>query len=285
MEIESDCVPCLMRQTHEVSQRFARSEDDHKRVLERALHAVSVVGLDKTPVHVAAAVHAAVRDELGLADPYRDLKDESTELAKRLLAHFESEVINAEDPFEAALRFAIAANVIDFAVGTTDQGTRDALEEASQQRLPSSVVERLRRAIDSAEDILYLGDNAGEVVFDRLVIERMPTARTTFVVRGGPIINDATRVDAEAAGLHDLVEIVDNGSVAPGTILEACSPEFQDRFRKADLIIAKGQGNYESLSSDPAPIFFLFKAKCAIVASRVGCDLGDLVIVGPATDN
>ena len=105
--------------------------------------------------------------------------------------------------------------------------------------------------VQQAEKILYLTDNAGEIVLDRLLIERLPLSRVTVAVRGGAILNDATREDAQTAGLDRLVRVMDNGSDALGTLLKECSESFQRCFRESDLIISKGQGNFETLSQTP----------------------------------
>ncbi len=137
----------------------------------------------------------------------------------------------------------------------------------------------LRKRVDEAEKILYLADNAGEIAFDRLLIELMPTDKVILVVKGSPVINDATREDAEMVGLTELVNIIDNGSDAPGTILSDCSKEFIEYYNDADLIIAKGQGNYESLNDRTENIFFLLKAKCPVIARDIGCYIGDLILI------
>ena len=129
-----------------------------------------------------------------------------------------------------------------------------------------------------AEDILYLADNAGEIVFDRLLIEEMPMDRVTLVVRGGPVINDATRADVEAAGLDSKVSVMDNGSDAPGTIPELCTPLFRDRLGQCDLVIAKGQGNYETLNDFDKNMFFLLKVKCPVIARDADWAVGQMVL-------
>ena len=131
----------------------------------------------------------------------------------------------------------------------------------------------------NAQDILYLADNAGEIVFDRLLIEQLPMQKITVVVKGFPIINDATMEDAVAAGLTEIVSVIDNGSDAPGTILEICSDAFVSRFEQADLIITKGQGNYETLSDIDKNIYFILKAKCPVIASDLGCPIGQMVLI------
>lgn len=178
---------------------------------------------------------------------------------------------------------AIAGNVIDFGCRSHlgDDEVRQAIEDAMDPHAPgfnNGEVDDLRRAIEHAGDILYLTDNAGEIIFDRLLIEEMPTDRITLVVRGGPAINDATLEDAEVAGLSSLVKVVDNGSDVPGTILDSCSPFFRSRFEQCDLVIAKGQGNYETLGGEDLNIFFLFKAKCPVIARDVGSEVGQMVV-------
>jgi uncharacterized protein with ATP-grasp and redox domains len=184
------------------------------------------------------------------------------------------------DPFAAAVSLAIAGNVIDFGCRShvTPADVRQAIEDALDHPLDSVTVADLRRRIESARLILYLADNAGEIVFDRLLLEQMPIERVTLVVRGDPVINDATREDAEAAGLNSLVRVTDNGSDVPGTILESCSRSFQTRFARSDLVIAKGQGNYETLGETHPQVVFLFKVKCPVVARDVGCDVGRLIV-------
>ena len=139
-------------------------------------------------------------------------------------------------------------------------------------------IDDFRTAVDEAESVLYLADNAGEIVFDRLLLEEMPKDKVVVAVKGAPIINDATMDDAVAAGVPYVVEVIDNGSDAPGTILESCSPAFRSRFESADLVISKGQGNYETVSGLDKPIFFLLKAKCQVIADDLGVPVGSLVL-------
>ena len=136
-----------------------------------------------------------------------------------------------------------------------------------------------RDSVEKARKILYLADNAGEIALDRLLIEQLSPSKVTLVVRGAPVLNDATLIDAATVGLDEIVEIIDNGSDAPGTILDDCSPEFLRRYEDADLIIAKGQGNYESLSDENRNIFFLFKVKCRVIAAHARHPIGSHLMV------
>jgi len=224
-------------------------------------------------------IHRLIREISGSQDPYKKLKDSFNSLALDIYPDLSDRVKKASDPFEAAVRFAIAGNIIDSgAVHNLNKSyIIETIEQAMSQKL-SGNIEKLRIAINSANKILYLGDNTGEIVFDKLLIEQLPVEKVTFVVRGYPVINDATLIDAKIAGLTDIVEVIDNGSDAPGTILEDCSKEFLRHFSDADLIIAKGQGNYETLSSTDKNILFILKAKCPVIARNIGCEIGSLVI-------
>jgi hypothetical protein len=139
-------------------------------------------------------------------------------------------------------------------------------------------ISALATAIRGARSILYLVDNAGEIVFDRDLLAQLPLGSFTVAVRGRPVLNDATLADAQAVGLTDLGDVIGNGSDAPGTILTDCSAEFRQLFAAADLIIAKGQGNYETLAGANRPIFFLLKIKCDVLSRALGQPRGSLVL-------
>jgi uncharacterized protein with ATP-grasp and redox domains len=225
-------------------------------------------------------IHHQVRDLTGATDPYHQAKVEFNEKALGWYPDMKKKVVAADDPLEAAARLAIAGNIIDFGArpGLEEEHVLEVVAAALERPLFGAGIAAFRKAVNKAGSILYLGDNAGEIVFDRLLIEELEADRVTFVVKQQPILNDATMEDAEVAGLTGLVRVMDNGSDAPGTILSQCSEEFLDRFRTSDLIISKGQGNYETLSDTRDDIFFLLMAKCAVIAGDVGCEQGSMVL-------
>lgn len=235
--------------------------------------------LQQPPPLMAQRIHRHLRMISREDDPYRLAKQHQNRVALSLLPDLIAELETASDPLEKGVRLAIAGNVID--MGINGNVTEIDLRHSVSQVLAESVageMEDFREAVSKARSILYLADNAGEIVFDRLLIEQLGTARVTMAVRGFPILNDATKEDARAAGLHEMVEVIDNGSDAPGTLLGQCSKNFVRRFTQADLIIAKGQGNFETLSDDPRNIFFLFKVKCPVIADHVGLPIGSHVL-------
>ena len=279
-----ECVPCFLRQTLEALRVVASEPSVHERVMRETLRLAAGMRFDLPPPWMGQQIHRLVRRACGDADPYREAKRRSNAAALRLYPRLKAHVDGSKDPFATAVVLAIAGNVIDMGctADLSDEDVRLAIHEAFTEPADLQNVEALRRAMAEAKDILYLADNAGEIVFDRLLIEHMPVDRTTLVVRGRPILNDATREDAEAAGLTDMVEVIDSGTDVPGTILDQCPAAFRERFDLADLIVAKGQGNYETLSTErlhgDQRMFFLLKVKCAVVARDLGCRMGQAIV-------
>jgi uncharacterized protein with ATP-grasp and redox domains len=238
-----ECVPCFVNEALNATRRVSDDEAVHARVLRAVLKKASEFSFTQPPPYMGYEIHRIIREETGNPDPYRQIKARSNRLALGLYPSLKEAVLAAKDPFETALRLSIAGNILDFGIGNlTSEESAGALNETIQDALTRPIspenVALLRKAIEEAEDILYIGDNAGEIVFDRLFIEQMPAERVTFVLKGGPIINDATRDDAQAAGLLEIVRVIDTGSNAPGVILSFCSASFWDRFEAASLVIA-----------------------------------------------
>ena len=275
-----ECVPCFVRQTLDVARMVTGDPAIHEHVLRKTLRLIAETPFDRPPPWMAQRIHHLLREATGNADPYDLAKKHSNDLALSLYSQLKERVRASADPFATAVRLAIAGNVIDFGCRTEldDEEVHRAIADALSGPLDEAGLADLRGAVEAAEDILYLADNAGEIVFDRLLIEEMPMDRVTLVVRGGPVINDATRDDAESAGLTSLVRVMDNGSDAPGTIPEICTPSFRARLEQCDLVIAKGQGNYETLNDLKKDVFFLLRVKCPVIARDIGCELERMVL-------
>jgi len=275
-----DCVPCFIRQTLDALRLVSADEAVAERALRQVLQEAAGMRMDRSPPFMGRQLHRIIREVTGRPDPYAEIKRRSTATALGLAGDVSTRIADAGNSFAAAVRFAIAGNVMDFAIASLWDGGRiqSCIEEAPAKPLDLEEMAALERAVAGADSILYLGDNAGETVFDRLLIEQMPRGRVTYVVKGSPVINDATLADAEAAGLQHVARIIDNGSDAPGTILELCRPEFRVRFEEADVVLAKGQANYETLCDADRPVFFLTQIKCPIVATDLAGNVGDWVV-------
>jgi hypothetical protein len=279
MKTSLDCVPCLVRQSMDAVRLCNVTPAISEKAVREILLAIVALDFSKSPPELAGKLESILRAITDCDDPYREAKQRFNRLALRLMPPLATAVQRSDDPFAAAVRLAIAGNVIDLGAksGLTEDEVRYAASSALDHPLVGDV-DLLRQAATTAQRILYLTDNAGEIVFDRVLIEQLPRGRVTVAVRGGPVINDATREDAIIAGLPSLAGIVDNGSGMPGTVLDDCSPEFRCRFAGADLVIAKGQGNFETLNDVTAPLFCLFRVKCAIVADHCGHPVGSHVV-------
>lgn len=275
-----DCIPCLVRQSLEAARIVTDDETIHEQVMRFVLRTTAALDMEQPPPAVGQIIHRKLREITGVDDPYREAKSGFNRVVMELLPDLAAQVRRAPQPLLAATRLAIAANVIDLgATGTLTQADAlAALRDTFNGPFHGDWSE-FRKAAAEATDILYLADNAGEIAVDRLLIEELGPERVTVAVRGGAVINDATLADAHEVGLHDLVEVIDNGSDAPGTILDDCSMSFRRRFAEADLIVSKGQGNFETLSHAEGNLFFLFKVKCPLVARHVGLPNGTQALV------
>ena len=280
MRIFLDCIPCFVRQALDSARLATDDERIHEQVVREVLRLAADLDMSQSPPAIGQQIHRLIRKLIDNNDPYRELKQRFNRLALRLCAELEERVRTSEDPLETAVRLAIAGNIIDLGVKTSieESDVARTIRDCLTADFDNQQIEEFRNAVSQAGKILYLADNAGEIVFDRLLIEQLPYEKVTVVVKGNPVINDATIEDADVAGLTRIVEVIDNGSDAPGTILETCSQTFRDRFEDADLIVAKGQGNYETLSDADKNIFFILKAKCPVIASDLGCEVGEMIL-------
>lgn len=278
MKCSLDCIPCLVRQSLMVTRMVTSDEAIQEKVLRETLSYASNLNLRQAPL-LSQWIYRQVRKYTGQNDPYLQIKRESNRMAWELYPKWKEIILKSDAPLINAVRMAIAGNIIDYGVNAilNTSDIPSILEKSYHSPLMGDIGEFLS-ALANAKDILYLADNAGELIFDRLFIELLNPEHITVVVKAGPAINDALMEDAQAAGLTELCQVIDNGNDGPGTLLDYCSPEFVERFKKADMVIAKGQANYETLEGYPRPIYFLLKVKCPLVGNHIGSGVGSLVV-------
>lgn len=286
MKTYFECVPCFIRQTLNAARLVTDDPMIHEKALRQILSVISRMDFQRSPVVMGRSIQRLIQQLTGVQDPYAQLKRKFNRLVLELYPMLKQRVNTAADPFEIAARHALAGNMIDFGSGQMIR-TADVIETI-ETTLSATIVGdigALQQAIEKAENIIYLGDNCGEIVFDRLFIEQLLPKNITYIVRSAPIINDVTMADVLETGMNHIVNVIDSGSDAPGTLLEECSTSFKEMFKISDLIIAKGQGNYETLSEIEKPVFFMLKAKCPVVARDIGCTIGSYVIESQNTAN
>ena len=271
-----DCYPCFVRQALEAARMAGADQERQRIVLDRVLGALMEIDIASTPPEIGDCIHRIVREETGADDPYRAEKVESTRQALALYPRLKALVEDSTDSLDMAVRLAIAGNIIDLG-HAAEYDLWGSVERVIVQPFAIDDGPAFREALDRATWVLYLADNAGETVFDRVLIETLDVP-VTYVVKGGAILNDATLDDARAAGLDQVARLVANGSDAPGTILERSSDVFRQLYEEAELIIAKGQANYETLSGEGDGLFFLLQTKCPVIAADVGAPVGSIVL-------
>ncbi|MDH3981755.1 MAG: ARMT1-like domain-containing protein [Kiritimatiellaceae bacterium] len=279
MKTFNECIPCFARQGAEAAQAYAPNDPKlQQEVLRTVLRIAAEGDYEKSPPEIAADYFRAIVELTGVSDPYAEAKRRSNEEVMKLLPRLRKEVEESARPLETALRIAIAGNIIDFGTphGQKDNGLLDVIGHAVESDMCMDSFAVFEQRAKTAELILYLGDNCGEVVLDQLLIEQLPTEKVIYVVRGKPILNDITPAEVPMVGIDQLCRVIDNGHDAPGTLIEECSLEFRELFARADMIISKGQGNFETLQDCGREIFFLMKVKCEVVAMETGLPMGSI---------
>lgn len=280
MRVHPECFPCFERQCRIALDLSGRNGDDAARIMKEALKDIRKADLAKSPAHATTNMHRTLRRLIG-RDPFHGVKSRYNEVALALYGPLRERVSESEDPLLTASRLAIAGNVIDFGIYTSIdiEGT---VGRALGEPLAVDHTEAFRQAVERAGDVLYLLDNAGEAVFDRLLIEELARRgkEVTAVVKASPVINDCTMDDARQVGLEGVCRIIDNGSDSVGTILETTSREFRDLFGRADLVVSKGQGNFETLLGEEREMFFLFQSKCGVLSRVLGLPEGSMLLAG-----
>ncbi len=273
-----DCIPCFFRQALQAARAATDDENVHKQVLVELGSELADISLDDSPPEIAGRVYARVREVTGIEDPYAAEKEDATRRALEIYPLLRERVEAAEDPLLAAIVLATAGNAMDLgALRSADLDS--AINEAQVGRFAILDYQLFQRCLAETDSVLYIGDNAGESVLDRLLIEQLRKP-VTYVVRQAPIINDVTYEDAVRAGLDKVAAVMSSGCRLSGLVPGLCDPEFRQKLRLSRMVISKGQGNYEALSEEPGLIFFLLKAKCQVMAENTGVNEGALVLKG-----
>jgi hypothetical protein len=278
MKSHLDCFPCFLRQTLIALRATTGNRELQEQVMKAVLEDVARADMTLSPAHTTTHIHRRIRKMIG-GDPFADIKAEYNGIALDLYPFLKKTVQESRTPFATAARLAIAGNIIDFGIFSAVD-IEGAVSRALGSPLAADDSDLLRAALERDREVLYLLDNAGEIVFDRVFIEELQSLgiQVTAAVKGGPVINDCTRRDAEETGLTGICEVIDNGSDAVGTILEWTSPDFNARFRSAPVVISKGQANFETVQEPDKTVFYLFQSKCDVVSRELGLALKSMIL-------
>lgn len=282
MKIDFKCYDCIFKLILELSEKLGHCNDSRKNLANEMLNAfIDVSSNGGTPPEVLAHLWGGIHvRESGCSDPMAEIKHNSTRLALQLLPRLR-EIVNASDnPFDTALRLAAAGNIIDYGINRDlDLSTvEESITSILDQPYDKNAASELKKRMDAADSILYMLDNCGEAVIDRLLMEPYKE-KLTVGVRGIPVLNDVTRPDALESGI-DFAPVIDTGDGTAGVSFTRSSPEFLEKLHNVDLVIAKGQGNFESMEHlFKRPVFYLFRAKCEVITTLLNCPFNSIQII------
>lgn len=274
MNTHVDCIACVISKANKLADKYFEDKHQKYSFMNKVLREVADTDYDRTAPFLVAKVMRILKKETGIDDFYFE---EKSLFNKKLLSmenQIEDILNNSNNKFVTALKIALAGNIIDF--GALDEISFNLVGEIINKTLESDFDEelckRLMDELSKSKMLLYLGDNAGEIVFDKIfireIIREYPDIEIFFVVRGKPVLNDANEEDAYFVGLDEYANIINNGTDLPGTDLLEVSDEFKEIFNKADIIISKGQGNFESLPGCGKNVYYLFLCKCDLLMEK-----------------
>ena len=273
-----ECYFCHIKTVQSLVNKFNPPSDVAEEFIF-SIHDLLSNNKDTINPKLATYIHRTAKEKLKVNDLYANEKLDANELLMADYNYWRNYIDTSEKPFSTAVRLSVAGNIIDYGAHSLSGDLKEQIVELLQKPLAIDKSDKLESAIRKAKSILYLGDNAGEVFFDKLLLETMKHPNVTFVTRGAPVINDITIDDAKQVGIDKLCKIITNGFDAPSTLLEFCSTEFLEVYNKADLIISKGQGNFEGLMNENhTNTFFLLMAKCNPMAEMLGCNKNDMIV-------
>lgn len=279
MKAGMSCIHCCLSGFFNLVNQYDIQEEKVKEFLKF----ITTLNYDVTSAEILKDAHEKIKKLINNEDPYFAQKKLYNQRMLEKYSYFRQEIKKSADPIRKAVIFAIGGNIIDLLSKDT-QYIDDKIRYILQKDLAVDDMDKLLADLRNAASVLYLTDNTGEIVLDKLLIETLiehkilDKHKIVVATRGMPIINDATLEDAAEIGLTHMVKVIENGDNAPGTLLNTCSKEFQDYFNQADVVIAKGMGNFETLDeSINKNIYFLFVVKCRYMAEKLGLSLDDFI--------
>ncbi|MGB9735487.1 MAG: damage-control phosphatase ARMT1 family protein [bacterium] len=274
MILDSACIPCIINQAYNVSRLTAKNNKVLQvKIMKKVCSALTHIDENAPAPLFTLTMQRIVENAIGKRNIYKDIKKKNIAKVKGMVSYFDELMKNASDRLEMAIRIAIAGNTIDVAANPHFDAMRE-ISQITHNSIDRKAYKHFQNDIKKASVILYIGDNYEEALFDKVLLTILNTRRLVFAVRSYPILNDVTLEDARRLKINKVCEVIESGSKIAGTDLDQCTDEFRELFKTADVVIAKGQGNYETLMDVDRPIYFLFKVKCEAIARRSGLPIG-----------
>ncbi|MCD6551797.1 DUF89 domain-containing protein [Thermotoga sp.] len=289
LRADERCLICSLRQAENLLRKTISSPEKRWVIFREIFRIMSEMRWGMKPLEVNGEVHRFIMEYVKEEDPFKEEKRRSNEIAQKIVEMFRAEISNSPDPVYSAAKLAVSGNLIDLGIpGWKIEDAFEKLHEAYERPFDRENFEEFRSALESASMLFYIADNTGEIVFDKFFIEIMkmqnPSLEVVVAVREKPIINDATIDDAKQIGLEEVATVISSGVEEPGVILDNATQEFRKMFFEADLVISKGQGNFEGLYEEEREnFFFLLTAKCDFVAEILKVPVGGKVFVSSSS--
>lgn len=277
MNIKEKCLPCMVEQAIKTANMVNAADRDvlYKKILAQ----MSEMDFSMSTPEVVGDSNEIIKAHVGCIDPYKEVKDRYNRMFLEKMPEYAKNISDFSD----AVKYAIAANIIDFNpihINVHEEMER-VFSKISELTLTIDDRASLEADIKYAKTVLYLGDNCGEICFDKLLIEHIKRLNHNccvyYAVRGAAVINDNTYEDALSVKMDDVATVISNGDHSPGTVLSRVSKEFLELFASADVVISKGQGNFETLEGCGREIYFMLMAKCPVVAEALSVPLRSLL--------
>lgn len=281
MNIDPACVECIINQSKRVADAIHADKELTSQIVQAVEKMAPSFSFEQSPPEVAVAVYEKMARIAGKEDLYDEVKKLSTQKAQEFVPYLEKEIAESTEPLLIATKVAIAGNVIDLAAEYTFD-LNEELDKIFHTHFAVNDFDKLRNKLSTSSKILYIADNAGEHIFDRVYIKTIlslyPDLELYYMTRGNAIINDVTYEEAKEAGFEELCHLVSSGVDTPGFVYSRANRASQELFDSADMIITKGMGNYECLSEVKREnLFYLLKVKCNVVARSLHKDVGDII--------
>ena len=284
IKLRPECISCIVNKQIEKYPASA-SMKDKIGYMKRVLHIIANAPMSMSAPEIVNIIYGIQREMFGIETDYTEIKRCFNDLMLKTEPFMRNEIKKSDDPFKRAVQFAMTGNYIDFsAIENVDEKELKRLLAASDKN-PVDDAERVSMYQDilRSKRIVYLTDNCGEIVADKLLIsvikDMNPAVRLTAIVRGGNVVNDATIEDAEQVGLTDITTVIGNGSNIAGTCLDKISHDARVAIDNADMIISKGQGNYETLQKCGRNIYYIFMCKCKMFTEKFGVPLYQGILI------
>lgn len=283
MKISYECGPCFLRQAREAMDLSTDDEELKMEIMEEIFKFLSDnFKLDTNSNSTGSLMHNLIKQKTGCMDPYRNEKIKGNEIALKYLPDVKK-ILEEDDSLENHVKIAIIGNILDFGAFTLDDDIEGVIKDALKKDLTVKDIEEFESSLRTNDKVLYLVDNTGEIVFDKLLLSKIREydLDITIAVKSEPILNDACMAEALDAGLDEYGEIVEIGCGTVGYVDSEISDEFREIFNDHKFIISKGMGNYEGLTEidlSDKDIYFLLCAKCNTISRDIGVNLHDMLL-------